>query len=964
MKNPLLDMEFLNELHNNRQREVFARVTLLNQNELPIEYIEGRVTAGSVSVDGNSALRRTCNLTLTLKDQSEINQFYWTFQSKFKLEVGLKNIIEPKYPDIIWFPQGIFILTSCNMNQTTNNYTITINGKDKMCKLNGDMGGNIMASTDFGVLEEIDSEGDIIYTKLLLKDIIREMLINQGGELAENIIINDLDEAGLELLEYHCEEKPLYLFREVIAGAVENVTLNEEMKVQIVGQTGLVAISSDAIKYCEMEGLMLNSTNATEIYLLDENEKAITNKTYQIMKYDFGTLAGYRLTDLTYAGELKANVGETIMSVLDKIKNMLGEFEYFYNLDGKFVFQKKRTYISTPWNAVESNGEENFFNEAIKDSYPVINLTDAKLTTTFANNPNLLNLKNDFSVWGTYKSISGADIPIHMRYAIDKKPTSYQPIRPLKTETLLQIKQADGNWKEVESEREVKYHNALNYEGLQSVSEEGGEYVIGDNAYKDKTITHYAIKPYTIEECDWRELIYQMALDQLKCGKDEDFYDKIRTANPWTAPSGRTGYEQYYTDMQGFWRQLYDPNPDSIFEEIDADSLASLNLDNKESIIYVENPYVPLTEEEYLDLVDTNYKLNANSAISIDDVYIVAENIIKDKDGEESIKKTFYPFIGSKKCCLYQNDSGESSTYYYPKGEQIVSSSDKTVLNSIPLKSIYGDRNNGNGPKKLVVEFRLEDAKIRESNRTIQLWKKSSDKIALNKLHDECKKIYKGGQEDNKNYIQYLTNWLIDNNYGEYSNKKESADKITYLKENPNGEYESDYWHKSVKEQPEQLLFWFDFLDAEGSELFDKYSVRAIGDRTKSINDSNVKSIYYRDVPNVIFVQSLADNKYERKPGYTYISIPAIYQSLFSISGRGKSAKERIDELLQEHSYCVEATTITSVPLYHLEPNTRIFVDDDKTNVHGEYMINKVTVPFAYNGTMSLSSNKIVSNIV
>jgi hypothetical protein len=60
--------------------------------------------------------------------------------------------------------------------------------------------------------------------------------------------------------------------------------------------------------------------------------------TYQIIKFDYGDLAGYRLTDLTFAGELKANVGETLVSVLDKIKNMLGNFEYFYNLDGKFVF--------------------------------------------------------------------------------------------------------------------------------------------------------------------------------------------------------------------------------------------------------------------------------------------------------------------------------------------------------------------------------------------------------------------------------------------------------------------------------------------------------------------------------------------------------------------------------------------------------------------------------------------------
>jgi hypothetical protein len=41
---------------------------------------------------------------------------------------------------------------------------------------------------------------------------------------------------------------------------------------------------------------------------------------------------------LTYAGDLIAKAGESLTSVLDKIKTMLTEFEYFYNLEGQFVF--------------------------------------------------------------------------------------------------------------------------------------------------------------------------------------------------------------------------------------------------------------------------------------------------------------------------------------------------------------------------------------------------------------------------------------------------------------------------------------------------------------------------------------------------------------------------------------------------------------------------------------------------
>jgi hypothetical protein len=101
--NPLFDFDFLNKLMQYRQREIFARITLLNWEEFPIKYLEGRITGGSINVDGNSALRRTCNLTMVLENQSEINEFDWTFKSKFSLEIGLKNFINPDYPEIIWF---------------------------------------------------------------------------------------------------------------------------------------------------------------------------------------------------------------------------------------------------------------------------------------------------------------------------------------------------------------------------------------------------------------------------------------------------------------------------------------------------------------------------------------------------------------------------------------------------------------------------------------------------------------------------------------------------------------------------------------------------------------------------------------------------------------------------------------------------------------------------------------------
>ena len=62
---------------------------------MPIEYIEGRVTAGSINVDGNSALRRTCNLTMYVYKEnymriSDPNNKI-SINKKVFLEIGLKN---------------------------------------------------------------------------------------------------------------------------------------------------------------------------------------------------------------------------------------------------------------------------------------------------------------------------------------------------------------------------------------------------------------------------------------------------------------------------------------------------------------------------------------------------------------------------------------------------------------------------------------------------------------------------------------------------------------------------------------------------------------------------------------------------------------------------------------------------------------------------------------------------------
>jgi hypothetical protein len=137
-------------------------------------------------------------MTLAAKEIN-INDYYWTFNQKFQVEIGLENKIDKIHNSIIWFKQGIYYITTFSCALSINSYNISISGKDKLCRLDGSMGGLFSAPTDLGSIEEEDVNGNIVIKQLPIEQIIREMVHAYGDEPFHNIIINDLEEAGLIL---------------------------------------------------------------------------------------------------------------------------------------------------------------------------------------------------------------------------------------------------------------------------------------------------------------------------------------------------------------------------------------------------------------------------------------------------------------------------------------------------------------------------------------------------------------------------------------------------------------------------------------------------------------------------------------------------------------------------------------------------------------------------------------------
>lgn len=798
ISNYLLDKDFLKALDQQKDKTTYAKITLLTFNEEPVYEAQGVITQGSVNIDGASAVRRTCSLTM-ISPNVDIGNVYWALKNKFKLSVGVENTINNKYPDIVWFKQGTFVFTSINMSVSANNYTINLSGKDKMCLLNGEVSGTINASTDFGQLQEetLDEKGEVIVnlSDIPIVEIVKNAVQTYAGEPLSNIVINDVENYGLELLEYKAvdaenKDKDMYL---LVDAGIDSPTKGNVINMNFDGDTKKYHLDS-GIKVClnnekndkNSQIVYIDRTNsgntAPPTIIYTENEIALN-----VMRIASGETIGYRQTALTYPGELVANIGESLVTVLDKIKNMFSNFEYFYDIDGRFVFQKKKTYVNESWNPLQTLTDESYAENAAYVSPTVYQFESSSLITAFNNNPNINNFRNDYSIWGKRKTVSDVEVPIHLRQAIAEKPIRYTSFRYEKcAENEIGDKQdLKGNW--WKKKEPVIYTSSEN---------------------EDTSTADFVV--------DWREIIYQMALDYYNLSNlSLDSVASVKEHNAELYPTGKTGYEPFYTDIQGFWRQLYFP----WFLNVDSD-------------IYYDN-FVTLPEKKKVarDYLINDKKLTANEITKVK-----IEQIINDKVKIKQLLKNYYG-----KDFIYDIDS---------------------IDNGIKYK-----------------------------------------KLAFN---------------------------------------------------------------KDITENPTMLNFWFDFIDIESD--FGQYSISTIGDRSKAINDDKVNSIFLQETPSILLLsdkeyRQMMSGKEAQQSGYTYIRMPEFMEKYFTISSQGKSAWDELQTQLYQYTNFAESITLTAVPIYYLEPNNRILVKDDNTGINGEYIVTKITIPLAYNGTTSITATKAIERI-
>lgn len=498
--------EFLAQLDDIINQKRYAKLTLLNWKEEPLKEIQGEIVSGSLFKDGSSAVRVTGNLTTAVNAGSysvEDANMDFAINKKIFIEVGIRNDTK-QYKDypILWFPQGVFFIKSfaCNSSSTTAlNISLTIN--DKMSMLNGDAGGTFPSTI---ILDEQDTQtetGEYATEKVLIYNIIQEVVHHWGGEDLNNIVIEDVPTRIKRIMRWN-GDTPLYL-------------------VSNGGQAEAGTLSYEPTTILPTKGRYLQINNGDD--------------------------AGYIYDDFVYDKELTMNAGQTVVDALEAIKQYLGNFEYFYDAFGIFHFREIKNYLNTTQGKIvldDMTENDYMVDRAIPKE--VYTFSDTSNLLSINVNPQYNSIKNDFIVHGTRKG-TNSDIAYDVFYhlAIDSKPnvgnvyTNLLLYRELDTDLLCGI-------------FPIVVQELPEYGEFNSVYKVGDKAYMwdDDNSWKELKVEGYytAASPYITK--DWRTELYLKGMQALANNSiDRGYYfEELRAFWP----------QIYDLKNQQFWGEAED----------------------------------------------------------------------------------------------------------------------------------------------------------------------------------------------------------------------------------------------------------------------------------------------------------------------------------------------------------------------------------------------------------------------
>lgn len=656
--------------------------------------------------------------------------------------------------------------------------------------------------------------------------------------------------------------------------------------------------------------------------------------------FSYGDDIGFIYTDFTFPTELIGNAGDNVTTILDKIKNTLGNnYEYFYDVPGNFRFQEIKNYLNTKQATTEIKKLSN--NDYLVDMAKgkrAYNL-DSTLGTSYSNSPQYMNIKNDYVVWGTRKTGDGVSVPIRYHLAIDKKPKIgniyncffyLDPDDGLEKATIPIEYQTRNNFPKVGVNKTYYLDKSTNviymWDGkTESYLTVSGLETTGYPTANDFPSQGDSEKVYVDQSTLNR---YSWAINQqsdhylnIQTQKKSSYIDYINTIAPME--------DKISQDEEDIKKDNLALEEMGTIEQINA-AIADMNAD-----ITMQQATVNMIKQELKTLEEEKEKATSEEEKQM--IQTEIDNYTMELELEEMALENLQDQLAVLQNYLTQRPILEQEIL--DKQEEI-----NTLKN------------------KIQAELEKYNNKIEElSSKEYEYVLTESKELTKVKTTDWRTELYLQGVmaeplgvNSNYYYPELAAEWPKI-----YNLKAESYTE--------NGEiiYTGDFYQE-VKDHPEELTYFLDFIDSNAE--ISKFSVSNIGRRSLVESSDSFNCVFEPDVPDFVLIESgQADTAKKRQEcedkGQPYIQVSSNIYNMLALGGSSNSCFVEIKNLLYNHTKYNESIQVQCLPIYQIEPNIRIGVQDVQSNIFGDYMINTISLPLAPNGTMSISATRALEKL-
>lgn len=901
--------DFYEELYEQQVRRVHSVIELLSWDENILDTIQGIVTSGTIGVDGTSNSRRSLNLSMSNidRDGRKISE-QLNYNKKVKVFIGLENMTRRfEEDDIIWFNMGTYILSEPSLSHGVDQLSFSVSAYDKMAMLNGVLGGKLTAPVSF--TQMVDEK----VVSLTWREIFYNAATLIGGEDPSKVVVDSV---------------PDYI--------------KEYTQVKQVGGLKDKFIHVDADSSVEGERIIAKAWHPT----IPEREINFSKgeRLYKLRR--FGPQDPRYSESETVEPYIK-NTGESITDIFDDVTEQLSHtHEYYYTQEGDLIFQPIKTFINDRFNP-ELNPEYGYYSYELNMEYfqpnfsglPfVYDLSDKKTVISYTNNPSWDNIKNDFVVVGG----NGQSLEI----AIDDKPTILD-IRKWFIQLSADFNANSSEMKFIQRDgvKRECYNPLTNTVPFEYKPEYRGSKPIYVEVPLDKIpwqIAH-GLKNYYIrniygganhralprwgKECESMIFKWNLSLDGKVLKPNTGIYNPslIGVGTPWLAgyPVSKLAgtedkAEEYNTD-----NPIFTSKGDSSFWLYFLDLIDTSTSLGKYSISLIGKRSAPLTVEKASTIFRTNPK----------ELAVITEQELAMLGGERILADLERVNQG------YAIIKDISDQMFMPEG--IRENKDR-----VPYANMIGDPLEN---EKMFYSLPIGDG----TSMTIQIGGKFSGQLVPNNRVqgevDGVLLITPGTYLDPRTNIKHedMTNKEIVTPFT-LENDETSVAFLAYIDAKgsripDSGPHKFFAVVKHINQQ------WFYGADNNGVVSWKPFSISKNRDILVAVLEQNVyKSDDFSSSSGSIDNLETLFNIRDSKMG-----------GMFSVDG-AVDCFSALRSLMHKHTSTAEVINIVSLPMYHLEPNTLIRVEDYYSDIHGIFMITSITLPLSHDGgSMNISAIRV-----